>query len=112
VSFTNVELETIDSTVGALCRESIRPEHAHQLRFAYQVDGHSVTLYEERTRVAAPDEWIRIPVARFRFFRSRQEWLLYWMPSTGAWDFYEGPRRRLATLVGYVENDEHGCFFG
>ena len=102
----------IDSAVGALCRESSRPEFAHQLRFVYEVDGHAVTAYEERTRSDMGDQWIRIPVARFRFFRSRGEWLLYWMPASGAWEFYEGPRRKLSTLVGYVDTDEYGCFFG
>jgi hypothetical protein len=46
--FNDLELKRIDRTVGELCRRCSPPERADELRFTYHVDGHVVSIWEER----------------------------------------------------------------
>lgn len=79
MAFDELELKRIDRTVGELCRKCSPPEHADELRTVYEVEGHSVTMYEERPPWDGAGEWTRRGIARLRFYRSRREWQLYWM---------------------------------
>jgi hypothetical protein len=113
--FDDLELKRIDRTVGELCRRYSPPEHADHLRTVYEVDGHSVSVYEERPPWDGVGDWTRMGVARFRYFRSRDEWQLYWMRQDLRWHLYwpedEMPSD-LPSLVALVESDEFGAFFG
>ena len=114
VSFSELELKRIDRTVGELCRRGSPPEHADQLRTVYEVEGHGVSVYEERPPWRGEGEWTRLGVARFRFYRSRREWQLYWMRRDLRWHRYDPDEMPtdLASLVAVVEADEYGAFFG
>ena len=72
--FSELELKRIDRTVGELCRRSTRPEHADQLRFEWDIKGHTVTIWEVRPPWDGVGKETRMGVARFRFFRSRGVW--------------------------------------
>ncbi len=114
VAFSELELKRIDRVVGALCRRCSPPEHAHELRTVFEVEGHSVSVYEERAPWRGEGEWTRLGVARFRFYRSRGEWHLSWMRQDLRWHRYEPHEMPtdLASLVALVEADEYGAFFG
>ncbi len=115
VAFSEIELKRIDETVGDLCRRCSPPEHANQLRCTYDIDGHAVPIFEERPPWDdSPGEWIRLGVARLRYYRSRNEWQLYWMRADLQWHLYEpaDPSPDLAKLVSIVDEDEFCCFFG
>ena len=115
MAFSEQELSLIDSTVGDLCRRCSPARVADQLRTVYDIDAHSVTIFEER-----PDwedaslPWMRTPVARFRFYRSRGDWVLYWMPSDLNWHAYEPADgiSDLRELTAIVDQDAHCAFFG
>ena len=114
MAFGELELKRIDGTVGKLCRRLSPREHADQLRVVYEIEGHSVSLFEERPPWDGKGEWTRMGVARFRLFRSRGEWQLYWMRRDLRWHPYEPDEAAtdLASLVAVVEADEYGAFFG
>ena len=114
MAFDELELKRIDRTVGELCRRCSPPEHADQLRTVYEVEGHSVTMYEERPPWDGVGEWTRRGIARFRFYRSRSEWQLYWMRQDLRWHLYDPDEMPadLASLVAVVEADKYGAFFG
>lgn len=115
MAFSELELKRIDRIVGGLCRRCSPPEHADELRTVYEVVGHAVSVYEERPPWDGIGEWTRFGVARFRFYRSRGEWLLFWMRANGRWERYEPLDEMpsdLASLVALVEADEYGAFFG
>lgn len=115
MAFTESELKMIDRTVGTLCRRVSPAAHADQLRFVYDVDGHAVSIFEERPPWdGRPGDWTRMGVARFRYYRSRDQWALYWMRRDLKWHLYDParPRRRLAALVDIVEADHYCAFFG
>jgi len=114
MAFSELELKRIDRTVGALCRRDSRPEHAAELRFVYEVDGHTVSVYEERAPWDGVGEWTRMGVARFRYARTGGSWTLYWMRRDLKWHVYDPDvtATDLASLVALVDRDEHGAFFG
>ena len=115
VSFSELELKRIDRTVGELCRRHSPLEHADELRVTYAVEGHSVSMYEERPPWRGEGEWTRHGIARFRFYRSRGEWQLYWMRRDLRWHRYEPDDEMptdLASLVALVEADRYRAFFG
>jgi hypothetical protein len=111
MAFSADELNVIERTVGEFCRQIAPPEPlSDQIRIIYEVDRHAVVIFDER--LDADGEWSRMPIARFRYLRTQDDWTLYWMRASGEWDYYEGPRKRLSTLVRMVGDDEYGCFFG
>lgn len=114
MAFSELELKRIDHTVGALCRRSSPAEFADKLRIVCEIEGHSVSVFEERPLWDGPGEWTRMGVAKFRYFRSRDEWTLYWMRRDHKWHLYEPEtkKRDLATLVRVVDADRYGAFFG
>ncbi|MEW6308993.1 MAG: DUF3024 domain-containing protein [Bacillota bacterium] len=115
MAFNERELKRIDRTVGGLCRRRSRPEHADELRVVYEVDGHAVCIYEERPPWDdLPGEWMRLGVARFRYFRQRDQWQLYWMRRDLKWHLFDevAPTHNLARLVKVVDENWYGCFFG
>ena len=114
MAFDELELKRIDRTVGELCRKCSPPEHADQFRTVYEVEGHSVTMYEERPPWDGVGEWTRRGIARFRFYRSRREWQLYWLRQDLRWHLYDPDEMPadLASLVAVVDADKYGAFFG
>jgi hypothetical protein len=114
VAFDDLERARIERLVGAFCRRRSPPQFKDQLRVVYEIEGHSVSVYEERPLWNGKGEWTRLGVARFRYFRSREEWTLYWMRRDLKWHLYdpETPARNLAALVKVVDEDEYGVFFG
>ncbi|MGE5229494.1 MAG: DUF3024 domain-containing protein [Deltaproteobacteria bacterium] len=114
MAFDELELKRIDRTIGELCRKFSPPEHADQLRTGYEVEDDSVTVYEERPPWDGVGEWTRRGIARFRFYRSRGGWQLYWMRQDLRWHLYDPDEMPadLASLVAVVEADKYGAFFG
>jgi len=114
VAFDELELKRIDKTVGEFCRRRTNSLYADKLRFVYEVDGHAVSIYEERPPWDGVGEWTRMGVARFRFVRTRGEWRLYWMRRDLKWHPYEpdAATTDLAAFVKVVETDKYGAFFG
>lgn len=114
MAFDELEPKRIERTVGELCRRCSPPEHADELRTAYEVEGHSATMYEERSPWDGVGGWTRGGIARFRFSRSRGEWRLYWMRQDLRWHRYDPDEMPpdLDSRVAVVEADEFGAFFG
>ena len=114
MAFSELETRRIGESVGQLCRRRSPLEHRDKLEFVAEIDGHSVTVYEVRPRWNAPEEKTKLGVARFRYTRTRDEWRLYWMRRDMKWHAYDpaDPTPRIEDLVGAVDNDQYGCFFG
>lgn len=114
MAFSELELKAIDKTVGDLCRRRSPRQYAGQLRFVYDVEGHRVSIYEERPPRRGTGEWTRQGVARFRYARTTGQWTLFWMRTDLKWHVYDPDvmPRDLASLVELVERDKHCAFFG
>ena len=114
MAFSELELKRIDKTLGSIRRRLSRPEHADKVRFVIDVDGHTVSIYEERPPWDGVGEWTRMGVARFRYTRTRGSWTLYWMPRDLKWHAYDPDAMPadLEALVALVEEGRYGAFFG
>ena len=114
MAFNDLELQRIKNSVGALCARRSPEEFKDQLRIDYEVDGHAVTIYENRPAWNKPEEWTRLGVARIRYTRTRNEWLLYWMRRDLKWHLYDPAEMSagLEELVRIVDEDEFGAFWG
>jgi len=95
--------------------ESERALAGRQRTSVSALNGHAVSIIEERPPWdGSPGAWTRHGIARFRYLRSRGQWLLYWMRADMKWHRYEpAPATAdLKRLVRVVEDDEYGAFFG
>lgn len=114
MAFTESEINLIQNSVGEYCA-SISPEHiADQLTFTYDIDGHAVTIWENRPCWKGGDSWTHHGVAKFKYIRSRNKWVLYWMRADLKWHRYEPAEglSNLKDLVQVVKEDNLCCFHG
>ena len=117
MAFTELELKAIDGVVGDYCRRKSQPRFADQLRYACDIKGHAVSIFEERVPWdGRGGAWTRMGVARFRYVRSEKAWKLYWMRADLRWHLYEPDPGEMPTdleaLLRLVEEDRLGAFFG
>ena len=63
MAFHELELKRIDRAVGELCRRLSPPQHAGEVRVTNEVEGHTVSMYEERPPWRGEGEWTRLGVA-------------------------------------------------
>jgi hypothetical protein len=60
MAFDELELKRIDNSVGGLCRKRSPPEYRAELEFVYEIEGHSVSIYEVRPDWQDPSEKTRM----------------------------------------------------
>lgn len=80
--------ETINFNESLVKRyiESIRPDDEEirkEIDMGYSFDGNSFFLYEIRPMFRHPEKIIHSEFAKIRFYKSRQEWNLYWFRANG-----------------------------
>ncbi|MDT0293735.1 DUF3024 domain-containing protein [Mesonia ostreae] len=96
---------------------SLRPDDLEihkQLDFGYAYDGKTCILYEIRPVWNNPEEIQHIEYAKIRYYKSRQEWNLYWMRASLKWELYQPfPKAsHIEKMIKCIEEDEYGCFYG
>lgn len=113
MAFNELDLKRIDKLVGGFCRRRTRPEHAHELRFDYRLEGQSVVLYEERPDWRDPNQLMQSPFAKLRYVRTTGLWTLYWMRADLKWHAYRPapPSADLAALMDIIGEDAYCAFF-
>ena len=79
MAFSEIELKSIENTVGKTCQRRSPPHLADQLRTIYKIKNHSIEVYEHRPRWNNPEEWIDEGIAKFLYSRTTKRWNLYWM---------------------------------
>lgn len=97
--------------------ESLRPkdeEIRKQLDFGYSYDRKVVILYQIEPAWDNPKEIQHHEYAKIRYYKSRNEWNLYWMRSSGKWELYQPfPRAtHLESIIEIIKEDKHNCFYG
>lgn len=90
------------------------PEIRAKLDFGYSYNGKVAILYEIRPIWNNPKETQKIEFAKIRFYKSRQEWKLYWMRASGKWELYEPfpESTYIEKIINIIEEDKYGCFYG
>ncbi len=96
------------------CIEAI-PEHAQdQIRIGYLAKGMTITLFEIRPSFMNPSDWQTFDVARFRFNKTRDQWILYWRDQNLKWHIYDriAPSPDFLDLLNEVDGDPTRIFWG
>jgi hypothetical protein len=111
----DIERRRVESKVAAFVEKRRPPAHLrNQVDLGFRFDGRSVELFEIRPRRDEPAEKIEEPVAKARYVKSREEWLVYWQRADLKWHKY-GASPEVQTIEAFltlVDEDRHGCFFG
>ncbi|MEK6375191.1 MAG: DUF3024 domain-containing protein [Acidobacteriota bacterium] len=109
--------EVVTAAEAALrdfCSHHSSPAIADQVRYAYEINGLTALLLEQRPGFMNPSEWSSFPVAKFRYAVAKRQWSLYWSDSNGRW-------RRLSNvpatddirkLIKVVADDPLSVFLG
>jgi hypothetical protein len=112
-------LPDVQRVVAERLLTPLREPHADptvnaKLRIGFRFEANTVILFESRPRFQNPSEWQEEPVAKFKFNKSAQRWLLYCMFRDLKWHEYEPlpEADELATLVAEVRADPTGIFWG
>ncbi|MFT6279129.1 MAG: hypothetical protein ACJAU0_001956 [Flavobacteriales bacterium] len=97
--------------------ESLRPKDEEiraEIDLGYSYDGAVFILYEIRPIWNDSSKLQHLEFAKIRFYKSRQEWALYWMRASGKWELYEPfPKStHLDEIIEVIKKDQYGCFFG
>lgn len=108
----DINESTINSFVKSIRPEA--PEVRKQVDIGYDYNGSTAILYQTRALFDNPDKMINIEFAKMRFYKSRQEWNLYWKRANGNWELYEPftVSSHLDQMLNVIKEDKHGCFFG
>jgi hypothetical protein len=114
-SMNEFEREGVEKAVAAYVARCRPPaEIREQVDLSFRFDGRFVEIFEIRPRWDEPAEKIEEAVARARYLKSREAWLVYWQRADLKWHKYD-PAPEVPTIQDFlalVDEDKHGCFFG
>ena len=115
MAFSELDLKRIDASAGDLCRRLNARSLKHQIRYLCEIEANTVTLFEGRPAWNDPKATTKMGIARFRYWKSRGTWQLYWMRRDLKWHAYDPDvsfAKAIASLVKVVEEDKWSAFFG
>lgn len=105
----------IENTVAAFVSKRRPPPRLRdQVDLSFRFDGRSVEIFEIRPLWDNPAQRVEEAVAKARYLKSRNRWLVYWQRADMKWHKY-GPMPEVSTVDAFlklVDDDEYGCFFG
>ena len=111
----DIERKSIEKTIAAFVAKRRPPAHLRdQVDLSFRFDGRSVEIFEIRPRWDDPTERVEEAVAKARYLKSRDMWLVYWQRADLKWHKY-GPVPEVSTIDAFlrlVDEDEYACFFG
>ena len=111
----DIERKRIENAVAAFVAKRRPPAHLRdQVDLSFRCDGRSIEIFEIRPRWDNPAERVEEAVAKARYLKSRDTWLVYWQRADLKWHKYD-PMPEVSTLDAFlrlVDDDEYACFFG
>jgi len=111
----DIERKRIDRAVAAFVAARRPPAHLRdQVDLTYRFDGRNLEIFEIRARWDEPAEKIEASIAKARYVKSRDLWLVYWQRADLKWHKYD-PVPAVGTVEAFlrlVDEDEYACFFG
>jgi hypothetical protein len=114
MAFSEIEQARVSKRLSEYCNARIPVHVRHELRLGFRIEGHAVVLFEERPAYRPPHDWQELPVAKFRYVRTRNTWQLYCQHRDLRWHTYDrmASARTLDRLLREVDSDPTGIFFG
>ena len=115
MSFNELELKRIESTLAAYLQKRRPPVHIRpELDLGFRIAGHSVEIFEIRPAWRRPTEIIEEPVAKATFVKTREVWKVFWQRADLKWHSY-APVPTVGSIekvLKLLDEDPHGCFWG
>lgn len=105
--------DNVAKLLNEFCETRV-PEHVRdQVRLSFRFEGSVVFLTESRPPYDGRGGWTHLDVARFRYFASRREWVLYWSDRNSKWHRYDrGSWTGFKRLLHEVDEDPTCIFWG
>jgi hypothetical protein len=114
MAIPDIQRRQIERDLKSYCADI--PAHARaEVRLGFTISSSAVELFEERPPWDAPDDdWIRHPIAKFRYVATRSEWELYGIGRDLKWHRYPllPSARHFSALLAEVERDPICAFRG
>lgn len=106
-----------EAKIRTFCRKRAPAEIGDELRLEFGFRGHAVTIYELRSPWAPhvmDPEWMKVPVAQFRYDDASRLWTLYFCDRSSRWHPCDEipPSTKLDDLIAEVDEDATGIFWG
>jgi len=104
----------VELSLVSFIEQRVPPHVRDKVRLSYRFRGNFVTLYEDRPAFRKPSEWVKIPVAQFRFDPERSDWTLYCADRNSKWHEYLDleSNHDFDVLLEEVNEDPTGIFWG
>jgi len=106
----------LEAILTHYCDKRVPPHVRDKVQLSFRIEGNIVTLFEKRAAFRDPSRWIDIGVARFHYYKNRNQWVLYWRDSKRrqGWHLYDEikPNRSIEPLLAEVDRDPTGIFWG
>jgi hypothetical protein len=108
------ELRLVERLLDRFYDRRLLSHVQHQVRLGHAIRGNSITLFEIRPGIDDPANWMKSPVAQFRFSASSGLWSLYWHDRNRRWRPYEDATatRNFEKLLTEVDRDPTCIFWG
>lgn len=102
-----------EAELRQFCSAHSSPVGGDRLRYAYSIEANAALLFVERAAFMKEQEWVSLPVAKFRYSEARNEWSLYWRESTGNWQRVSNVKaaKNVSALLDAVLADSTGVFW-
>ena len=115
MAISEFEIIRIEKIVGQYV-ESRRPapHMRSQVDISFQTAGQSFEIFEIRPQWNDPTQKTEGPIAKATYVKSQKIWKLFWMRADGKWHAYKPfpSSASLEEILGVIEQDSHGCFWG
>ncbi len=95
VPVNDIERKRVENKLAAFVEKRRPPVHLRtQVDLGFRFDGRIIELFEIRSRWDNPAEKVEEAVAKARFLKSRDEWLVYWQRADFRWHTSTARSRR------------------
>ncbi|MGO1069774.1 DUF3024 domain-containing protein [Lysobacter sp. CA199] len=110
----DIERRRAENAITKLLKPRDSPHVKSGGEVLYRIGGQIIEVYSARPAYDDPDEIIEIPIAKFRYVRTREVWQLFWLRASGKWQGYGAlpEAESLPELVDEVWRDPFCCFWG
>jgi hypothetical protein len=114
VPLSEIQRAAVKKRLSEYCDSKVPPHVRDKLRLCFRIDNNAVVLYEERPDFMDATEWIEVPIAKFRYIKSRRVWRLYCQFRDLRWHEYQplDEADDFDALLGQVDADPTCIFWG
>jgi hypothetical protein len=110
-----IQQKRVENAVAAFIAKRRPPEDIrHLVDLSFSFDGRNVEIFEIRPWWKNHAQKVNEAVAKTRYVKSRDRWIVYWQRADMKWHRYQ-PVPEVRTVEAFlrlVDQDEYGCFFG